>query len=38
MAPFGNAIMNAKVGENLKFNINEYSYDYTVKSIKAAKI
>ena len=38
MAPFGNAIMNAKVGENLKFDINEYSYDYTVKSIKAAKI
>lgn len=38
MAPFGNAIMNAKVGENLKFNINEYTYDYTVKQIKAAKI
>lgn len=38
MAPFGNAIMDAKVGENLKFNINEYSYDYTVKSIAPAKI
>ncbi len=38
MAPFGNAIMDAKPGENLKFNINEYSYDYTVKSIKPAKI
>ena len=38
MAPFGNAIMDAKVGENLKFSINEYTYDYTVKEIKAAKI
>ncbi len=38
MAPFGNAIMDAKAGENLKFNINEYSYDYTVKSIAPAKI
>lgn len=38
MAPFGNAIMDAKVGENLKFKVGEYSYDYTVKEIKAAKI
>ena len=37
MAPFGNAIMDAKPGENRKFKIGDYSYDYTVKEIKAAK-
>ena len=38
MAPFGNAIMDHKVGDSIKFQINEYNYDYTVKEIKAAKI
>lgn len=38
MAPFGNAIMDSKVGDTVKFNINEYSYDYEIKEIRAAKI
>lgn len=38
MAPLGNALLDAKVGENLKFTINEYKYDYTIKEIKAAKV
>ena len=38
MAPFGNAIMDYKVGDNIKFAINEYKYNYTVKEIKAAKL
>ena len=38
MAPFGNALMDYKAGENIKFSINEFNYDYTVKEIKTAKI
>ena len=37
MSPFGNAILDKKVGDNAKFVINEHSYDYTVKSINKAK-
>jgi transcription elongation factor GreA len=36
MSPFGNAILNHREGENLKFTINERDYDYTIKSIAAA--
>lgn len=36
MAPFGNKILDAKVGEKLHFTINDYEYNYTVKSIKVA--
>lgn len=38
MAPFGNAIMDYKAGDDVKFEINEYKYNYTVKEIKAAKL
>ena len=38
MAPFGNAIMDKKVGDNVAFEINEHKYNYVVKDIKAAKI
>jgi len=38
MSPFGNEILDAKVGEKLEFTINERKNDYTVKSIKLAKI
>lgn len=38
MSPFGNAILDAKVGANLHFTINEHKNDYTVKSIKLAKM
>ena len=37
MAPFGNAIMDKKVGDNVAFEINEHKYNYVVKDIKAAK-
>ena len=37
MAPFGNAIMDKKVGDNVSFEINEHKYNYVVKEIKAAK-
>lgn len=37
MSPFGNAILDAKVGEELSFVINEHKNNYTVKSIKLAK-
>jgi transcription elongation GreA/GreB family factor len=36
MSPFGNAILNHREGETLKFTINERDYDYTVKAITAA--
>ncbi len=36
MSPFGNAILNGKVGEKLNFTINERDFDYTVISIEAA--
>ncbi|MCR5401208.1 MAG: transcription elongation factor GreA [Treponema sp.] len=38
MAPFGNALMDYKVGDSVKFKINEYSYNYEVKDIRPAKI
>ena len=38
MSPFGNAIMDKKVGDEIKFVINDHKYNYTVKTIKAAKI
>ena len=37
MSPFGNQILDSKVGETLEFTINEHKYNYTVKSIKLAK-
>ena len=37
MSPFGNAILDSKVGEKLEFTINEHENNYTVKSIKLAK-
>jgi transcription elongation factor GreA len=36
MSPFGNAILNHREGETLKFTINEREYDYTIKAITAA--
>jgi len=38
MSPFGNAILNRKVGEELTFTINEREYNYTITSITAASI
>lgn len=37
MAPFGNAIMDKKVGDSFTFSINDNKYHYTVKTIKAAQ-
>ncbi|MBR4449924.1 MAG: GreA/GreB family elongation factor, partial [Treponema sp.] len=37
MSPFGNQLLDSKVGETLEFTINEHKYNYTVKSIKLAK-
>ena len=37
MSPFGNALLDSKVGEKRDFVINEHQYSYTVKEIKAAK-
>lgn len=36
MAPFGNALMDSKVGDDVEFAINEYKSHYTVKDIKIA--
>lgn len=36
MAPFGNALMDSKVGDDLQFTINGYKSHYTVKDIKIA--
>ena len=36
MSPFGDAILDKKAGENVKFIINEHSYDFTIKSITKA--
>ncbi len=36
MSPFGNAIINHREGETVKFTINEKDYDYTIKTITAA--
>ncbi|MCL2294979.1 MAG: transcription elongation factor GreA [Spirochaetes bacterium] len=33
MAPFGSALLNAKVNEDLNFTINDRDYNYTVKKI-----
>lgn len=38
MSPFGNAIMDHKVGEDVDFEINEHKYSYTIKSITLAKM
>ena len=37
MSPFGDAILDKKVGDTVKFKINEHNYDYTVKAINKAK-
>lgn len=36
MSPFGNAILNRKVGDSVSFTINEHKSNYTVKAIKKA--
>jgi transcription elongation factor GreA len=36
MSPFGNAILNHREGETIKFTINERDYDYSIKAIAAA--
>jgi len=38
MAPFGSALLNAKVDENLNFTINDRNYNYTVKKISKAGV
>ncbi len=38
MSPFGNELLDRKVGEELSFKINDHRYNYTVKEIKLAKI
>ena len=37
MSPFGNAILDKKVGDTAKFVINEHNYDFTIKAINKAK-
>ncbi len=37
MSPFGNAILDKKVGDNVRFTINEHKYDFTIKNIQKAK-
>ena len=37
LSPLGDNLLDAKVGDNLHFTINEKSHDYTVTSISAAK-
>ncbi|MBQ9495155.1 MAG: transcription elongation factor GreA [Treponema sp.] len=37
MSPFGNALLDKKVGETVAFSINEHNYNYTIKEIRAAK-
>ncbi len=36
MSPFGNAILNHREGETLKFTINERDYNYSIEAISAA--
>ena len=36
MSPFGNAILDKKVGDTAVFTINDHKNNYTVKSIKKA--
>ncbi len=38
MSPFGNALMDKKAGETAAFTINDHKYNYTVQSIRAAKL
>ena len=38
MSPFGNELLDHKVGEELNFTINERKYSYTVKAIEVAKL
>ena len=38
MSPFGNAILDRKVGESLSFTINEHKYNFEVKKIVIAKV
>ncbi|MBQ9630626.1 MAG: transcription elongation factor GreA [Treponema sp.] len=37
MSPFGNALLDKKVGETVNFTINEHNYNYTIVAIKPAK-
>ena len=37
LSPLGNNLLDARTGDNLKFNINGKDFDYTVKSIAAAQ-
>ena len=37
MSPFGNAIMDQKVGTKVAFTINDHKYNYEIKDIKKAK-
>ena len=37
MSPFGNAILDKKVGDTAKFTINEHNYDFTIQAINKAK-
>ena len=38
MSPFGNAVLDHKVGDELSFTINEHKYNFKVKKIVIAKI
>ncbi|WP_407426067.1 transcription elongation factor GreA [Treponema sp.] len=38
MSPFGNAILDRKVGESLTFTINEHKYNFEVKKIVITKM
>ncbi len=38
LAPFGNALLNAKKGDKLQFTINDRSYDYSVKKISKSEL
>ena len=38
MSPFGNAILDHKVGDSLSFTINEHKYSFEVKKIEIAKL
>ncbi|MCR4734917.1 MAG: transcription elongation factor GreA [Treponema sp.] len=38
MSPFGNAIMDKKAGDEVHFTVNDHKYNYTIKSIKKAKL
>lgn len=37
MSPFGNAILDKKVGSKVEFTINDHKYSYEIKEIKKAK-